>query len=78
MKSHVIITKRKGTAMTFHIDAPALPRTCASRRNTLGRMLDVSRQRRALLRLDETALTDLGITRREALREATRPFWDLP
>jgi uncharacterized protein YjiS (DUF1127 family) len=44
----------------------------------LGLMLDVYRQRRALLRLDEAALADLGITRGEALREATRPFWDLP
>jgi len=78
MNGHEIITKRKGTAMTLHIDAPALPRSCAPRRNTLGRMLDISRQRRALLRLDETALAGVGITRREALRESTRPFWDLP
>jgi uncharacterized protein YjiS (DUF1127 family) len=78
MKSHETITTRKGNAMTFHIDAPALPRSCAPRRNMLGLMLDVYRQRRALLRLDEAALADLGITRGEALREATRPFWDLP
>jgi uncharacterized protein YjiS (DUF1127 family) len=78
MNSHEIITKRKGNAMTFHIDAPALHRTCRPRRITLGLMLDVFRQRRALLHLDDTALADLGLTRREALREATRPFWDLP
>ncbi|MEQ8901446.1 MAG: hypothetical protein RID11_03055 [Roseovarius sp.] len=64
--------------MTFHIDAPALQRASRPQRITLGLMLDVYRQRSALLRLDETALADLGITRREALREATRPFWDLP
>lgn len=64
--------------MTCHVDAPALPRTSRPRRITLGRMLDVYRQRRALLRLDATALADIGLTRRDALREATRPFWDLP
>ncbi|GAW35949.1 hypothetical protein RA2_03017 [Roseovarius sp. A-2] len=66
--------------MTFHVNVHAqdLPRAYGPRRNTLGLMLDVFRQRRALLRLDDTALTDLGLTRREALREATRPFWDLP
>ncbi|MGX0878528.1 uncharacterized protein YjiS (DUF1127 family) [Roseovarius sp. MBR-154] len=69
---------RKGNAMTCHIDAPSLPRNTRPRRITLGLLLDVRRQRRALLRLDDAALADLGLTRRAALREATRPFWDLP
>jgi uncharacterized protein YjiS (DUF1127 family) len=38
----------------------------------------VSRQRRALARLDEARLADLGLTRKEALSEAARPMWDAP
>jgi uncharacterized protein YjiS (DUF1127 family) len=36
---------------------------------------ELSRERRALLALDERMLKDLGITRAEAEREARRPFW---
>jgi uncharacterized protein YjiS (DUF1127 family) len=32
-------------------------------------------QRRALLELDERQLSDIGITRKAAQREASRPFW---
>jgi uncharacterized protein YjiS (DUF1127 family) len=32
-------------------------------------------QRRALLELDERQLSDIGITRKAAEREASRPFW---
>ena len=38
---------------------------------------EVARQRRALLALDERVLKDIGITRADAEREASRPFWDL-
>jgi uncharacterized protein YjiS (DUF1127 family) len=37
---------------------------------------DVSRQRRALLGLDDRMLRDIGISRADAEREAGRPFWD--
>jgi uncharacterized protein YjiS (DUF1127 family) len=37
---------------------------------------EVARQRRSLLELDERLLKDIGITRADALREASRPFWD--
>jgi uncharacterized protein YjiS (DUF1127 family) len=43
-----------------------------------GRLLrwhELSRQRRALLGLNERMLKDIGITRLEAEREARRPFW---
>ncbi len=40
--------------------------------------LDVARQRRQLLALDETKLRDVGISRTDALREANRQFWDIP
>lgn len=36
------------------------------------------RQRAALRRLTDEALTDLGIGRDAAQREAARPFWDIP
>ena len=32
--------------------------------------------RRQLLRLDDTALKDIGITREEALREGSKQFWE--
>lgn len=32
--------------------------------------------RRLLTQLDARALSDIGLTRAEALREARRPFWD--
>lgn len=38
----------------------------------------VARQRAALRRLDDAALSDLGISRAEAQAEAARPFWDVP
>lgn len=41
------------------------------------RMLDVARQRRALSRLDDVALADIGLTRKQALIEANRAFWDV-
>lgn len=36
------------------------------------------RQRRALARLDDNALFDLGISRQDAAAEAKRPLWDVP
>ena len=44
----------------------------------LWRWYDLFRQRRALARLDERMLRDIGITRLDARREALRPFWDEP
>lgn len=35
------------------------------------------RTRRALLRLNDAQLADIGLTRAEANREAQRPFWTL-
>jgi uncharacterized protein YjiS (DUF1127 family) len=36
---------------------------------------ELARQRRALLNLNDRMLKDIGITRAEAEREASRPFW---
>ena len=38
----------------------------------------LARQRRALAKLDDGALNDMGLTRAEAEAEANRPFWDVP
>lgn len=35
----------------------------------------VYRQRRALLRLDDAMLKDLGLSRVDALQEGHKPFW---
>ncbi|MCV6594113.1 MAG: DUF1127 domain-containing protein [Silicimonas sp.] len=39
---------------------------------------DLWRSRRALNRLDSTALEDLGLSRDAAAAEAKRPVWDAP
>lgn len=66
----------------------ALPRrhgksTCTihgktSLRPSLLDLLALRRQRRALAKLDDSSLTDLGLTRAEALAESNRGFWDAP
>jgi uncharacterized protein YjiS (DUF1127 family) len=42
----------------------------------LKRWLELHAERRALARLDERALKDIGLSRVDALRESDRPFWD--
>jgi uncharacterized protein YjiS (DUF1127 family) len=39
---------------------------------------EVARQRRALLKLGDSALKDFGASRADAWNEASRPWWDLP
>lgn len=41
-------------------------------------LADLRRQRRALRNLDQHRLEDIGVTAREADREAARPVWDAP
>lgn len=41
-------------------------------------LLGLYRSRRALNRLDRSALEDLGLNEVEAAREASRPVWDVP
>jgi uncharacterized protein YjiS (DUF1127 family) len=40
--------------------------------------LQVRRERRMLLRLDDRALKDIGFNRGDAYAEAHRSFWDIP
>jgi uncharacterized protein YjiS (DUF1127 family) len=42
----------------------------------IGRAVERWRQRRNLLELTDRELRDIGLTRRQARREAARPFWD--
>ena len=42
---------------------------------TITRALERSRQRRALSRLSEAMLRDIGLTRSDATRECEKPFW---
>jgi uncharacterized protein YjiS (DUF1127 family) len=42
----------------------------------LERQLERRRSRRALLRLNDDQLKDIGLSRADADREASRPFWD--
>jgi uncharacterized protein YjiS (DUF1127 family) len=64
--------------MSLNIHAPARPRTLPRVQIALRDMLAVWTQRRDLRALDDDALADIGLSRREAEREARRPFWDLP
>ena len=50
----------------------------AGKAGRFGRLLSLARQRRALARLDDPALEDIGVTRAEADTEAARPIWDAP
>lgn len=46
-----------------------------SGRATLKVWCETYRQRQALARLDDRALSDIGITRYEASQESEKPFW---
>ncbi|WP_108859371.1 DUF1127 domain-containing protein [Ruegeria sp. Alg231-54] len=51
------------------------------RRSLLSSLLDslsLLRQRQTLARLDDRALEDIGITRKQAEVEASRSIWDAP
>ncbi|WP_050927595.1 DUF1127 domain-containing protein [Aestuariivita boseongensis] len=50
----------------------------ARKRIGLVSLLDLWRTRRQLKSLDDRALADIGLTRREADAEAARPVWDVP
>ena len=46
--------------------------------NLFAQAVAVRRQRKALCRLDDHLLQDLGVTRAEVEAEAARSFWDFP
>ncbi|MEO1139069.1 MAG: DUF1127 domain-containing protein [Pseudomonadota bacterium] len=49
----------------------------SARRVPLNDILSLYRERKALARLDDAALADIGLTREEAMTEANRPIWDI-
>lgn len=67
--------------MSAHSSSRSLPLIRHARPSLLSWVLSalaVRRQRRQLARLDDATLTDIGLTRQQALEEARRPFWDAP
>ena len=47
-------------------------------RSSIATVLAVWRSRRALARLDDAALSDIGISYKRASQEAVKPIWDVP
>ena len=45
---------------------------------SLTQMLSIRKQRRQLRKMDARALSDIGLTRTEAVEESRRPMWDVP
>ncbi|WP_299353689.1 DUF1127 domain-containing protein [uncultured Shimia sp.] len=45
---------------------------------SIGQMAALRRQRKALVRLDDAALRDMGLTRSDVEQEAKRAMWDVP
>ena len=63
--------------MTDFTCSAALPRPVHRKTGLMG-YINLYRQRRALAALDDTRLADLGLSRRDAEVEASRPVWDAP
>ncbi|SLN23886.1 hypothetical protein ROA7450_00959 [Roseovarius albus] len=49
-----------------------------TRRGGLSTLVSLYRQRRALSKLDDASLNDIGVSRTEAQAEAKRAPWDVP
>jgi len=62
--------------MTFATTNTGMCRPTRPARAGLMKYLDVYRSRQQLARLDDQALSDIGLTRRQAEVEAARPIWD--
>jgi uncharacterized protein YjiS (DUF1127 family) len=60
--------------MTAHATTAA-PRARPSALHALGSCLERRRQRRALLRLSDAMLRDIGISHPDGWRESREPFW---
>jgi uncharacterized protein YjiS (DUF1127 family) len=73
------ITKPERTFLMSDIaichPAPTPRRSLITR---LRHLYGIWRQRRALARLSNAQLQDIGVTRAQADAEAARPFWDAP
>ena len=63
--------------MVFLTRSHTAPRCHRQSRLSISRMFAIRHQRRKLAQLDDAALRDMGLTRREVLVEARRLPWDL-
>lgn len=60
------------------IETTSVKRAARQAFGVAGLMLSVRRERAQLAEASPETLADLGLTRKEADKEAARPFWDLP
>ena len=63
--------------MAFLTRSHAAPHRTRHARLSISQMFSVRRQRRKLAQLDDAALRDMGLSRREVLAEARRLPWDI-
>ena len=63
--------------MTLSLSAVRAPSRSAPRSAPIATFFAVWQERRALAKMDDTRLRDLGISADDAAREAARPIWDL-
>ena len=66
------------TTAAFAPRGASLANVAAQLLNRAMLWLEVRRQRRQLQGLSDAMLRDIGLSRADAERESTRPFWDLP
>lgn len=58
--------------------SPSRPFALGPGRPGLSDLMAIRRQRRALSRLEDAQLRDIGVTAAQARKEARRPPWDVP
>ncbi len=75
-KKHITIAKEN--TMTVRTLAHTSRSNSRKPRKGLLAYLDLYAQRRALAKLDQAQLRDIGVSRAEAEAEVARPPWDAP
>lgn len=71
-----LVNAISGTGLLVPVQAEIEARPLATRLAGLLRLWTLrASERRALARLDDHALADIGMSRAEARREAAKPFW---
>jgi uncharacterized protein YjiS (DUF1127 family) len=88
-RQHIWVKKLDETAPTLHAmernfamttlaSATRIPRQRGSLASRIWATYELGRSRAQLRELPDYMLADIGVTRGEAQKESTRPFWDLP
>ena len=72
---HIFPTTTTATAAAAAGSAEALRRALFDTAGRLATWAERRRERRALLRLSDAMLKDIGLGRGDAFREAAKPFW---